>query len=137
MRNIKIIACTALLVSIFGAGLAAAGDKVLYDSKSKPNVPIQNLNALAPTKAKLRCDTTALTKAPFKGYSTQGHLGNEAQVVDATGAAVRVKWYLDGVLAWIDSVFSFTNPAGTAYTNLSFAPYSAASRNLTSCVKRQ
>lgn len=119
------------------AGVAFAGNTMVYDNKSKPAVAIQNLSGLAPTKGKLRCDTTALTKASFKGYSTVGHLGHEIQVVDTAGAPVNVKWSLDGVQTWIGSVFKFTNAGGTTYTKATFQPYSAASRSLTSCTLRQ
>lgn len=127
----------SLLVVFALAATAFAGDKMLYDNKSKPAVAIQNLNALSPVKSKLRCDTAAYTKAAFNGYTATSYLGNEAQVVDSTGAAVRVKWFLDGVLAWIDSTFSFTNHGGTSYSKVHFQPYSATSRSLTSCIKRQ
>ena len=126
-----------IALSIAVVGIAGAADKMLYDNKSKPAVPIQNLGALAPTKGKLRCDTTALTKASFKGYSTAGYLGNTIQVVDAAGAPVNVKWSLDGVQTWIGSIFTFTNAGGTTYTKAAFQPYSATSRSLTSCTVRQ
>jgi hypothetical protein len=133
----KKLICLTLLTLITFVGIVCAADKMLYDSKSKPAVAIQNLGALAPVKEKLRCDTTAMTKSPFKGYTTAGFLGHELQVVDAAGAPVNVKWTLDGVLAWIGSTFSFTNPAGTTYSKAAFQPYSATSRSLTSCTKRQ
>ena len=133
----KKLICLTLLMVVALAGIVYAGNMMIYDNKSKPPVPIQNLNASAPTKSKLRCDTSSFTKATFSGYTTAGHLGVESQVVDTAGAPVNVKWLLDGVQAWIGSTFSFTNPAGATYSKVAFQPYSATGRSLTSCTKRQ
>lgn len=126
-----------LLALVCLAELAVARDKVLYDEKSSPKVPIQNLHSLAPAKGGQRSNTSAFTKNSFKGYSTTGNLGNEVEVVDSAGAGVSVKWFLDGVLTWIGSTFSFTNPGGSTYAKVSFQPYSTTPRNLTSVYKGQ
>lgn len=132
--------CAILIaLSIAVVGIAGAADKVLYDNKSKPAVPIQNLKALAPAKGKSGCVTMTMTKGVFGTYtSVDGYLGYSAEVVTAAGVAEPVKWELDGAQVASGASFEFTNPQGNTFKRAVQRVYSAATaRALTSCTRRQ
>jgi hypothetical protein len=130
--------CLSLLTLITLVGIACAADKMLYDNKSKPAVPIQNLKALAPVKGKSGCVTQTLTKGTFGTYtSVAGYVGYSAEVVTAAGAAEPVKWELDGAQVATGPSFDFTNSQGSAFSRAVQRVYSASSRSLTSCTRRQ
>ncbi len=128
-----------VILSITLVGLAGAADKILYDNKSKPAVPIQNLKALAPAKGKSGCVTQAITKGTIQGQysSVSGYLGYSGEVVTSAGAAEPVKWELDGTQVATGAAFEFTNPQGNTYSRAVQRVYSASSRSLTSCTRRQ
>jgi len=99
---------------------------------------INNLNGIAPEKGKSGCVNLTATKGTFGTYtSVAGYTGYEANVVTAAGAAEPVIWELDGVPVKAGPEFAFTNSRGTAYSRAVQRIYSAASRTLKSCVRRQ
>ncbi|MBT0666337.1 hypothetical protein KI809_18675 [Geobacter pelophilus] len=134
----KLLSLTLLFLVVTSVS-AFATQKILYDNQSKPAVPIQNLKALAPAKAASGCNTQAITKGYIQGQhsSVNGYLGYSAEVVTAAGVAEPVKWELDGTQVASGPDFEFTNPQGSTYGKAKQKVYSAASRSLTSCTRRQ
>ena len=126
------------IMAMIGSALAAGN---LPWTKNRQLVP--NITSIAPATddttgaTKARCDTVTGTKEVFKSYTTAGYVRNDFEVVDAAGTPVPVKWLLDGTQVAIGSTFSFANPGGGIYQNVSFKPYSAVPRALTSCRRPQ
>jgi len=134
--NRRIICLTVMLLCSMGV-YAIAGTKIPYDS-SRPAVPIQNVTGMAPLKAKSGCITQATTKTPFGTYtSLSDYMQYEAEVVDSAGAAVSVKWKLDGTQVATGSSFKMVNERGNTYSRAVAQPYSTASRSLTLCGRRR
>lgn len=125
----------AILV-IVGAGLAATG--TLPQTVGKVPATVQNFNAIAPAAGKSRCDSVAGTKAIQKSYSTAGYFGIEAGAYNATtGAAEIVRWEEDGKQVWVGGTYTATNDKGAGVSKLTYKAYSAAQRNVGTCIRRQ
>jgi|GEM_PF-3812785 len=126
---IALVALVALAATAFAAGnLPWTKNKTL----------LQNLTGIAPVKGQSGCTTKAITKGTFGSYTTvTGFTGYEGEVVTATGAAEPVKWELDGTQVATGSSFKFTNSGGSTYARAVQRVYSAPSRTLTGCVRRQ
>lgn len=132
--NLWMLLTVGLLLCGFAA-LALAGGM----PGTKRGDMIQNLTGIAPTKGQSGCVTQAITKGLIQGrYSSMsGYQAYEGEVVTAAGAAEPVKWEIDGTQVATGPNFKFTNNAGTAYSRAVQRVYSASSRSLTSCTRRQ
>jgi len=134
MKRYKFTIFFAFILTIAIATIVIAAGRQAYD---RSRAPLQNLNSIAPSTGSNRCDTTTKTKGTFKTYTATGYIGIEAEVVDSAGAPVNVKWRLDGVQVGVGSKLAITNNGGNTFTNASYDGYSAASRSLNSCIRRQ
>ncbi|MCM0081781.1 hypothetical protein L4X63_09285 [Geomonas sp. Red32] len=135
MKNKKFVFFAVMATLIYAAIAIASPNGIL--PRDRNLAPVQGLRASGATPATSRCDTVTGTKAVFKAYTAYGYLHHELAVVDSTGAPVNVKWYQDSKQTWVGSTFSGANDLGTDYRTISFAPYSAAPRALTSCTRRK
>ena len=124
-----------LSITLALAAVALAAGKIPYD---RARTPMPNLKSIAPEVAKSRCDTVTVTKGIFKTYSTAGYIGIVVDAVDSTGAPVNGKWFLDGRQVGVGAApFEATNASGSAFSSVRFDGYSAASRSLDFCIRRQ
>jgi len=124
-----------ITASVAAMGVAAMAGGLPH---TPGNTIIQNLNGIAPTKGNSGCVTFTGTKGTFGSYtSVKGFTGYEAEVVTAAGAAEPVQWELDGTQVAVGSSFKFTNNEGNTYSRAVQRVYSAPSRTLKSCTRRQ
>lgn len=131
----KHVVMLAILATLALAGLAAASGKIPYD---RVRTPVQNLKTIAVEVAKSRCDSVTKTKGTFRSYSTAGYIGIEIDAVDSTGTPVKGRWYLDGRQVGVgSSPFAVTNASGSAFSTARFDGYSAPSRTVEFCIRRQ
>jgi len=131
--TLTMLAALAILIC-FGSIVFASG-KVPYD---RSRVAMPNLKSIAPEVAKSRCDSVTVTKGTFKSYTTAGYIGIEVDAADSTGAPVKGKWYLDGRQVGVGAApFAAVNGSGTSFSTVRFDGYSAASRTLDFCIRRQ
>ncbi len=134
MRKYSLI--IGIVIMAMSAVCAMAAGNLPWNT-GKPAVQVQNLKGIAPAAGKSRCDTDTGTKAIQRSYSSAGYLGIEAAVVDSAGSPVAVKWEENGKQVWIGSTYSATNSQGNSFSTVTYKGYSAASRTLGSCVRRQ
>lgn len=139
MNHIRTISISMLILSVLAATAFAAGRLPWTTGSANVATEIQNLKALAPDKGASGCVTQTITKGAIQGQfsSVDGYSGYSAEVVDSAGAAVNVKWLLDGTQVHVGSTYEFTNHRGNTYSRAVQTVYSGASRSLTSCTRRQ
>lgn len=131
--KIALLMTVMMILAIATAAFAAGNFPWTKNKQLAPNV-----TAIAPEKGQSGCVTQAITKGPFGTYtSVDGYLSYEAEVTTAAGAAEPVKWKLDGTRVASGPSFKFTNTGASTYKRAVAETYSAASRNLTKCVRRQ
>lgn len=135
MRRLSFITFGIVLAMTVTA--LAAGKLPYTAGSSAVATQIQNLTGSAPEKTASGCTTRTMTKGTFGTYTTIGYVHFEGEVVTAAGAAEPGKWKLDGTQVAVGPTFQFTNNRGTTYTTAAMDVYSAASRSLTSCRRRQ
>ena len=134
MKRFNLLVLLMMVTIIALAAIAFAGGM----PGTKRGDIIQNLTGIAPTKGASGCVTQSITKGTFGTYTTMtGYTGYEAEVVTAAGAAEPVKWELDGTQVAAGSSFKFTNSGTNTYARAVQRVYSAVSRSLTSCTRRQ
>lgn len=122
-----------MVLAIISMALAAGNFPWTKNKQLAPNV-----TAIAPEKGQSGCVTQAITKGTFGTYtSMEGYLSYDAEVTTAAGAAEPVKWELDGTHLASGPSFKFTNTGASTYKRAVQRVYSAASRSLSSCVRRQ
>lgn len=140
-QGFGLIAIAVLAATIGIAGGAFAAGNFPW---TKNKALIDNLNGIAPAKddagvMQSGCNTQTVTKGAIQGKysSVEGYTGYSAEVVDSAGAAVSVKWELDGTQVKTGSSFEFINSGSNTYKRAVQRVYSAPARALTSCTRRQ
>ncbi len=130
-----LIMLAALAILICFGSIVFASGKIPYDRSRNP---MPNLKSIAPEVAKSRCDSVTVTKGTFKSYTTAGYVGIAVDAADSTGAPVKGKWFLDGRQVGVGAgPFEVTNASGSAFSTFRFDGYSAASRAVDFCIRRQ
>ena len=134
MKRFSVIFGVLLVLAVISTSALAAGT---YWG-TKQGTVIQNIKEQSPDVAKSRCDSVTATKGIFKTYTTAGWYSIEADAVDNAGTAVKTKWYLNGKQVGVGTgPFKIGNKNGTDHSSLGFGGYSAASRTLDFCIRRQ
>lgn len=130
----KYLIALSLALVLACAGVVFAGGGLPW---TRSKTLIQNMNGQAPELAKSGCVTTMVTKGTIQGqYSTlTGSVDYEAEVVDSAGAAVPVKWEVDGKQIAYRSSLRLTNSGADTYSKAIQRAPSSASRSLTSCTR--